>query len=188
MSKFKKGDVVICEQLQIYTEGGNDRAQVEVGYVGVVTDVTLGGSISVDNKLGICGPCFSPYAFELHTRFNMHKSKWFIRFSNEAEFYLVRDFVKARGIEFKYGEEFDRDHRYVAVAMDHYGSGEVVRMQEEDLLTDDFKEIKLNFKVEIDSIEWPGVKSQPETVELNGKKYNKEELEKALSFLKPIED
>lgn len=122
-------------------------------------------------------------------KFNLLKDSWFIRFSNEAEFYLVREFVKSKGLEFKYEEDFDYTLPYVAVALDPHGSGEVIRMLEEDLLElKDFEEIKFKFKVEIDSVEWPGVKSQPETVELNGKKYNKEELEKALSFLKPIED
>lgn len=162
MSKFKKGDVAITTHTQVYTEGRNNSAILPVGYIGVVTDVGVSGTISVDNKLGAdARPCFNPYAFELYSEFNLLKDSWFIRFSNEAEFYLAREFVKNNGLEFKYEEDFDYTLPYVAVALDPHGSGEVIRMLEEDLLElKGFEEIKLKFKVEIDSVEWPGTIAQ----------------------------
>jgi hypothetical protein len=120
--------------------------------------------------------------------FDMKTQPWFIRVSNEQEYDAVKDWlVNEKGLEFAYGLNWYDP--LVALGNHVYLNGDIdpqIHHLEKHHSTKGYHEIKLTFKTVIDAVEWPVVESEPETVELKGKKYIKSELEKALKMIKPV--
>lgn len=151
MNQFKVGDIVKC------TSGYH--CFIEVGQTYTIAKI-VEDDVFLENKEY---PYFHGY-FELAKPvFDMVNEPWFICVSNQSEFELAKEFIKSKGFQFGYGEDYNGNN--VITNRDSLGNtlfkgiNYVMRSCFGESEKTGSKEIKLNFKTTIDSVEYPEVKS-----------------------------
>lgn len=153
MSKFKRGDRVFA----LETIG-----RLVFGRKYIVHDVLSNGAV-----LSIVGDpiLYSSDRFDLvKPEFDMKNQPWFIRVNNEEEFGVVADFLEAKGFRF-YEKKYTKNTQAIGntdLAGNIERDSKVSRLMTseiEKVIHYGGKEIKLNFKTTIDSVEYPEVKS-----------------------------
>lgn len=93
--------------------------------------------------------------------FDLKTNPWFIRVNNEQEYNAARDWVKSRGLDFKYSGDYFKglaaisNHLYSDGRIDDY----IYRCDVEDDLSE-YQEIKVTFKTVVDSVTLPEVKTE----------------------------
>lgn len=110
-------------------------------------------------------------------QFDMKKEPWYIRVANEQEFNAACDWVKSKGLDFKYSGNYFKGLTAISNYMASDGSiyEYIHRRDVEDDLSE-YKEIKLTFKTVIDSVTFPEVKTEQQK--------QIEELEKTILLAK----
>lgn len=113
-------------------------------------------------------------------KFDMKVNPWIIYVNSKEQFEVVRDWVKTQGIKFEYSEDWQDG--MIAVGAAEMRQACCHRIHPDDRV-DGFKEIVLNFKTVVDSVEWPEVETEAQK-ELAKLQKQIEELQNQANILK----
>lgn len=120
--------------------------------------------------------------------FDLKKDPWFIRVNSPEESAAVQVWLFEQGMEWRFGSKTVL-HTASPFLTTTRKSGEVGNYLMHTCAGGEIysgcKEIKVNFTLSVDSVEYPELR---EKVEIGGKQYYKEDVEKALQLLKPVEE
>ena len=120
--------------------------------------------------------------------FDLKKDPWYIRVNSPEESAAVQEWLFEQGMAWFSGSK-TVEHTSSPLLTNTRKSGEVGKYlmharQGSDIYAG-CKEIKVNFTLSVGSVEYPDLR---EKVEIAGKMYYKEDVEKALSLLKSVEE
>lgn len=179
MSKFKVGDVVV--------RTSRTRDEVAIGNI-----YTISGIVDSENVYLIgCSKSYCSDYFELveqkekemtfrNMKFDVAAIAKQLNVEHEEASRIIQEALFEQGYSWKCGEYFviDQQQPYLYAYTNNitYGGN-----------SQSFKEHPNKLHTIQPTYTIVEAEEQQEIVELNGKKYNKQELEKALSLLKPIE-
>ena len=97
---------------------------------------------------------------EEEMQFDMKKNNWYITFSNEEEFNLVQEWLKSKGFSPKYSDKYDADADCFTKAPFSDSEDEYIRDSKSCAKAEGAEEIKIKFKIVIDCVTFPEVKSE----------------------------